>query len=166
MGCSGFLQGTICTQPFRAIITCNTTASAHPSLLYFLLFYRCVTLRVLSENRLPATDHPTHPQRKVGEASLQWQVLICGLNSPLNWAMLLLLTNSCGNPRINLPLLQSIFSSRHILPFLSPHFIKMLSYTYQPFISNTHYRNTANPEDVTAISFTAFLFVGDIHIAE
>lgn len=163
---AGSLQGTICTQPFRAVITCNTRVSAHSSLFYFLLFYRCVTLTVLSENRLPATDYPTHPQRKVGEASLQWQVLICGLNSPLNWAMLLLLTISCGNPRKNLPLRRVNFSSRHILPFLPPYFIKILSYTYKPFISNTHYGNTANPEDVTVVSFTAFLFVGDIHIAE
>lgn len=121
MGCSGFLQGTICTQPFRAIITCNTSLSTLFPFLFFLLFYRCVTLRALSENRLPATDHPTHPQRKVGETSLQWQVLICGLNSPLNWVMLLLLTNSCGNPRINLPLLQSNFSSHHITS--SPFFL-------------------------------------------
>lgn len=110
MGCSGFLQGTICTQPFRAVITCNTRVSAHSSLFNFLLFYRCVTLRVLSENRLPATDHPTHPQRKVGGASLQWKFLI-------NWATLLLLTNCCGNPRINLPLCRVTFPHVTSSPF-------------------------------------------------
>lgn len=114
---AGSLQGTICTQPSRAIITCNTRVSARSSLFYFLLFYRCVTLTVLSENRLPATDYPTHPQRKVGEASLQWQVLICGLNSPLNWAMLLLLTISCGNPRKNLPLRRVTFPHVTSSPF-------------------------------------------------
>jgi len=51
-------------------------------------------------------------------------------------------------------------------PPLSYYFVKVLSYLYKLLISNTHYGNTANPEDVTVISFTAFLFVGDIHIAE
>lgn len=76
---------------------------------YFLLFYSCVFLKVLSESRLPATDYTAHPQWKVGEGSLQWQVLICGWNSPLNWAMLLLLTNTWWNPGINLPLCRVSF---------------------------------------------------------
>lgn len=134
---AGSLQGTICTQPFRAIITCNTRVSAHSSLLYFLLFYRCVTPTVLSENRLPATDYPTHPQRKVGEASLQWQVLICGLNSPLNWAMLLLLTISCGNPRKNLPLRRVTFP--HVTS--SPFFLH-ISLDFELYIQTLHLKHS------------------------
>lgn len=168
MGYSCFLQATICTQPFfqgHNYLQYQSLSTLFP-FLFFLLFYRCVTLTVLSENRLPATDHPTHPQRKVGEVSLQWQVLICGLNSPLNWAMLLSANKFPWKPQDKFTSLQSNFPSHHILPSPSPYFIKILSCTCKPFISNTHYGNTANPEDVTAVSFTAFLFVGDIHIAE